>query len=265
MKIQVLSDLHLEFLRKGNSIEDLSSAVPVCRDAEVVIFAGDIDKGTHFIEMVNSYRLAGQQFIYVLGNHEGYGVDGWEHLVSECRTASEPISDWFHFLHRSIVVINGYTFMGATLWTDGTFGGADPIQTKALAERYINDYRLIKTQDRVLTFEDTVRWHEEDLRFLMKELERIDDPSRCVVVTHHLPHANSVDLKYKDSPLNPLFVSSLEESLFARATLWVHGHSHSSADYFVGDCRVVANPRGYPISHGKFENEFFAPHKIVEI
>lgn len=122
MKIQVLSDLHCEFLWEANSIDCLVSEVPVCDAAEVVIFAGDIDKGAYFIEMANHYRQAGQQF-----------------------------------------------------------------------------------------------------------------------------------------------VSNLEQSLFAKATLWVHGHSHSSADYFLGDCHVVANPRGYPISKGKFENEFFAPHKIVEI
>lgn len=265
MKIQVLSDLHCEFLWKTHSIGEVEAAIPICGEAEVVIFAGDIDKGVHFIEIADQYRLGEQQFIYVIGNHEGYGVDSWERLVGECKTAAAPISDWFHFLNRSSVEIDGYLFVGAPLWTNGTFGNADYSQTKLLAERYINDYRLIKTQDRVLTFDDTVRWHNEDVTFLTKELESVMDSTRCVVVTHHLPHANSVDLKYKDSPLNPLFVSDLDESLISKASLWVHGHSHSSADYFVGNCRVVANPRGYPICQEKFENEFFEPYKIVEI
>lgn len=265
MKIQILSDLHCEFLWNECSIDEPELIIPIFDAADVVIFAGDIDKGVHFIEMASRYRLDGQQFIYVLGNHEGYGVDSWERLVAECRTLSKPISDWFHFLNRSCVEIDGHLFVGAPLWTNGTFGNADYVQTKLLAERYINDYRLIKTQDRVLTFDDTVRWHNEDLSFLTKKLESVKDPARCVVVTHHLPHANSVDLKYKDSPLNPLFVSNLDESLISKASLWVHGHSHSSADYILGNCRVVANPRGYPIGQGKFENEFFEPYKIVEI
>ena len=31
----------------------------------------------------------------------------------------------------------------------------------------------------------------------------------------------------------------------AQPALWVHGHTHSSADYQVGDTRVVCNPYGY--------------------
>jgi hypothetical protein len=34
-----------------------------------------------------------------------------------------------------------------------------------------------------------------------------------------------------------------------KADLWVHGHVHDSFDYRVGRARVVANPRGYPLSN----------------
>jgi Icc-related predicted phosphoesterase len=42
--------------------------------------------------------------------------------------------------------------------------------------------------------------------------------------------------------------------------LWIHGHTHTSFDYMIGDTRVVANPHGYP-----GENEEFNPSVIVEI
>jgi hypothetical protein len=28
-------------------------------------------------------------------------------------------------------------------------------------------------------------------------------------------------------------------------SLWIHGHTHESVDYFVNSTRVVCNPRGY--------------------
>jgi Icc-related predicted phosphoesterase len=32
----------------------------------------------------------------------------------------------------------------------------------------------------------------------------------------------------------------------ARPALWLHGHTHGSCDYKLGDTRVVCNPMGYP-------------------
>ncbi len=48
----------------------------------------------------------------------------------------------------------------------------------------------------------------------------------------------------------------------AKATLWVHGHLHASADYRLGDCRVVANPRGYV---GIKEDREFDPALVVDL
>ena len=39
--------------------------------------------------------------------------------------------------------------------------------------------------------------------------------------------------------------------------LWVHGHTHNSFDYQVGNCRVVCNPRVYVAWTGKAENRAF--------
>jgi hypothetical protein len=46
---------------------------------------------------------------------------------------------------------------------------------------------------------------------------------------------------------NSAFVSDLTE-LVKKANFWFHGHCHDSFDYQVGACRVVANPRGYPLN-----------------
>ncbi|MCZ8101045.1 MAG: metallophosphoesterase, partial [Burkholderiales bacterium] len=87
---------------------------------------------------------------------------------------------------------------------------------------------------------------------------------RRVVVTHHLPSWHSVSPAYVAAPSNPAFASDLD-ALVPRADLWIHGHTHSSHDYLLGGCRVVCNPRGYPMRAGGFENPRFDPVRIVTV
>ena len=77
MKIQILSDLHNEFLRNGkkNPTRKWSAVIPET-DADIIILAGDIDTGTKGAEwaILESERL-GKPILYVLGNYEFYGHD----------------------------------------------------------------------------------------------------------------------------------------------------------------------------------------------
>ena len=44
------------------------------------------------------------------------------------------------------------------------------------------------------------------------------------------------------------------------AKLWIHGHTHGSRDYMLGQTRVICNPRGYPPF-----NQQFNPNLVVEV
>mgnify|MGYP001312392667 CR=1 FL=1 len=104
---------------------------------------------------------------------------------------------------------------------------------------------------------------------------RIESPfcQRCsqpfdgatVVVSHHCPHATCVATKFRNSPANPGFASDLSE-LFSAYSIaaWCHGHTHCSLDHYVGETRIICNPRGYA-QNGRPENERFDPALIVEI
>ena len=68
-----------------------------------------------------------------------------------------------------------------------------------------------------------------------------------MVITHHLPSYMSVATAYKnprDEQFNYLYYSDLDK-LVDKADYWFHGHTHTSADYVLGNCRVICNPRGY--------------------
>lgn len=69
------------------------------------------------------------------------------------------------------------------------------------------------------------------------------------MITHHAPHLRSLHVQWRTPEfrlLNPAFASDLTP-LLSQADVWVHGHVHDSFDYEVGRCRVVVNPRGYPL------------------
>jgi hypothetical protein len=48
--------------------------------------------------------------------------------------------------------------------------------------------------------------------------------------------------------LSAAYASNLDELVAAsRAKLWIHGHTHRPTNYWIGDTRVISNPRGYPV------------------
>ena len=68
MRMQIVSDLHLEF---GNPVPDLAAGV------DVVVLAGDLAEFRHpwlLAEAVQAWEGA-EHILYVPGNHEYYGSD----------------------------------------------------------------------------------------------------------------------------------------------------------------------------------------------
>lgn len=81
----------------------------------------------------------------------------------------------------------------------------------------------------------------------------------------------SVAPEYKGSALNPFFVCDVEHVIRRnRPKLWIHGHTHTSCDYWIDHpvghvgsqtTRVVCNPFGYARHE---ENPKFNPGLFIE-
>jgi Icc-related predicted phosphoesterase len=100
--------------------------------------------------------------------------------------------------------------------------------------------------------EEPARWTPEDSVIdHRKMLDYVDhvtrDPGSYVVVGHHCPSELSVAAQYKGNLLNAAFRSGLDAFIEARPQirLWLHGHTHYNFNYWIGETRVVCNPRGY--------------------
>lgn len=271
MKVQILSDLHLEF----GPLE----RTPVV--ADVVVLAGDVHSPARRAVEWASERFAGTPVIYVLGNHEHYDQQ-MDKSQADARAAAAGTN--VRVLDAEECVIHGVRFLGATLWTDFEVPIDTPVGPRSdatlamrRATNLLNDYALIRWTDRgaepetwravhgrKLTAEDTRQIHQEHRAWLLERLHApFDGPT--VVVTHHPPSRESLAPRYASDWTSGAFVNDLPVEFFAAPVLWIHGHTHDSFDYLVGGCRVICNPRGYVNWSGRTENVAFDPRLVVEV
>lgn len=239
MRLLILSDLHLEVWREHAPTIRVSESRP-----DAVILAGDIHTGALAVPWAAA-TFPGLPVLYVHGNHEGYGqnLDDAQNAIAATCAATGHV----HFLNCSEHRIGNVRFLGAPLWTDfRLFGDKHRPEAMALCAAGMNDYRRIRLASqnyRKLRPSDTARWHQAQPSWLEQQLA-LPFEGRTVVITHMAPSFLSVPEEFSGDPVSAAYASRLDD-LVAQADLWVHGHMHTSSDYFIGKCRVVCNPCGY--------------------
>jgi Icc-related predicted phosphoesterase len=284
MKIQIVSDLHLEF-------SDINIKNEV--NADVLILSGDImiaqDLHDHAAADFNPYshgafaelgrkqqrvqrfrdflKRCSFQFphtFYVAGNHEFYNgkfFAGIDYLREECAKFPNV-----YFLERDTKVIDDVVFIGGTLWTD--LNNHDPITMHAIKDM-MNDYRIIRNDYRAyakLSPEDTALRHKLTKEYFKLMLSDHKE-SKCVIVGHHSPSKLSTHQQYANQYLmNGGYSSDMSQFILdhPQIKLWTHGHTHHPFDYTIGETRIVCNPRGYE-TEGYSEQSGWDPTFHVEI
>jgi predicted phosphodiesterase len=236
MKIQLASDLHLEHIQRIFAGERL---IAPAHGADVLVLAGDIANGTQAIDLFKDWPVP---VLYIAGNHEFYS-QSIEQMRIDLRCAAEGTS--IRFLDNEVADFGGVRFLGCTLWTDYRLT-ANRTQRQLMenAELRLNDHHLIHTQEGRFTAAMALAEHELSRAWLERQLDKPYD-GKTVVISHHGPHPLSIHPRYIGDITNAAFVSQLDD-LLAKSDLWLHGHIHDGVDYVVGNCRVVANPLGYP-------------------
>ena len=264
MKIQLLSDLHLE-----SNPHFTATPTP---GADVLVLAGDIgsyQKGSKLSDLnIADFGLArfsplpvasgGAAWpvpvFFLPGNHEYDGLE-FDEAHARLRETCERLG--MVWLERETVVLAGVRFIGCTLWTDfDALADINPqaadspltqqLQAREKAFRAANFYlhKNHSFRQGLPMLADAVREEgvksQDWLRLVLAEA--FNGPT--VVVTHFAPSLLSADPRYGLNAGTAGFCNGLDD-LLGSARLWLHGHLHCPADYVKNGCRVVANPLGY--------------------
>lgn len=254
MIIRVFSDLHLEF--SGNKFKHIWT--PSDEDKDItLLLAGDISVGLSARFFVESLCESFKHVLFVCGNHEFYGNDMID-IRKRWRDVEEAIPN-FHFLDNEWRIIDGVRFLGGTMWTSLNDGDVLAVST---AHRSMNDFRRITKDNQLIRPRTVIDEHDEFIKFLLEKFDEEFNGS-TVVMTHHSP-GNIQRSAYGTDILNYAYFAELENMIGThnKAKLWVHGHTHASADYMINETRVVCNPFGYKDHE---TNSWFDPKIILEV
>ena len=271
MKIQLLSDLHLE-----SHPHFVPEAAP---GADLLVLAGDIgsyqsgsllrdpDFGLARFSPLHGWPTP---VLFLPGNHEYDGLD-FDLAHDRLRETCERLG--MVWLEREVVRMAGVRFIGTTLWSDFDAlapASGDPgatlttlLRARDKAFRAANYYLRKNTSMRGGAPMLAQQLREQGLvcqQWLRTALAQAC-PEPTVVVTHFAPSLKSADPRYGLTPGTAGFCNSLDE-LLLQADLWLHGHLHAPSDYVHQGCRVVANPLGYA---GKDEQRAFQPRGLIEL
>lgn len=258
MKLQLLSDLHLE-----TEAFDPEPAP----GAELLVLAGDIDATWAAYE-----RFAGWPVpvLVVAGNHEFDGREldtAWPALRALCER-------WgLMLLQREEAVLTAASgrrvrFVGTTRWSDfNLFGPAGRTRAEragAYFQRVMRSTRGGQPLDAAAVRVEGLAcraWLEQAL-----SLPPSAPADATVVVTHFAPSLRSADPRYGAQPGTASFCNA-DDDLIPRADVWLHGHLHCRHDYRVprpgrAPTRVLCQARGHA---SKGEAEGHEPLQLIEV
>ena len=242
MNITLLSDIHLEF---GGFNPGQGDVLLLCGDVCVADdFLSDPVEASKYRKFFDQCVAGYNKVFYILGNHELYHGDVKTYVDIIRRHIPEEIT----LLNNTSEVYEGVHFVGATLWSD--FMNGDPLMMHS-AGTCMNDYQCVLNNSP----EAALQRHQYTMDWFRSVVPTLRGP--VVMMTHHAPSFQSIWDTYA-SRLEGAYATDLEQFILDHPNIkyWCHGHIHSSNDYQVGQCRVMANPRGY---HAHALNPNFDP------
>jgi Icc-related predicted phosphoesterase len=231
-------------------------------NCDVIALVGDIDTGIRGVQwaIAQSERL-GVDTLYIIGNHEYFksNIDSINRKVKEAAEGTRV-----HVLQNDFVDIQGYRFVGTTLWTDLNLFHNRQLASYAIRE-LMNDYKRIRIEEngryKRLHPKDTFKLNQHGLKYLEDQLRT--SPLPTVVLTHHAPSLQSVDKIYQNRMDAAAYASDLEAFItLYQPVAWLHGHTHTCKTYRIGNTLVATNQFGY-LNVGECDG--FDPLKVIEV
>lgn len=258
MKIQLLSDLHLE---------TEAFAPEPHPQADLLVLAGDIDSDWTALESFAGWPVP---VLFIAGNHEFDGREldeAWPALRERCARLGLTLLECDSHV---IGAPDGrrIRFLGTVRWCDFEVFGPTRFESALRAGSYFQRV-MGATQGGALFDAAAVRHEALACRTWLEAALAEPVQGRwdsTVVVTHFAPSLKSADPRYGHQNGTASFCNA-DDDLLPGAALWLHGHLHCRHDYRVvhadgRSTRVVSQARGLAT---KGEAEGYDPAKLIEL
>lgn len=277
MRIQILSDLHLEA-----NPDFMPEPAP---DADLLVLAGDIgsyqeggdmqdpDFGLARFSPLPQFAGWPTPVLYVPGNHEYDALD-FDTAHARLRATCERLG--IRMLERETLVMDGVRFVATTLWAnyDALADGEQvtdltrrlKLREKAFraANYYLN--KMAGTKDGAPFLAEPMREHALVCEQWLREALAAPYEGTTVAITHFAPSLRSADPRFGRQPGTASFCNA-DDDLIPLADVWLHGHLHCRHDYTVprpgrAPTRVLSQAMGLV---RKGEAEGFDPFKPIDL
>jgi predicted phosphodiesterase len=255
MKIQYVSDLHLEFKENTQFLKEN----PLEVKGDLLIIAGDstyLDTPTYLSHPFWSWASKNYKDVIVcLGNHEFYQY--YDIALLQNGFCGE-IKPNVHFYYNSVIHYGDIDIIVSTLW--GHINPCDAYVT----EHSVSDFYRIRCNQFRLTA-DTFNAENEKCVTFIKQAVQQSVARIKIVVTHHVPTQLAVAEEFINSSINGVFTCDLSNFITdSDIDYWIYGHSHRNIDCVLGKTKIVSNQLGY-VFNGEHLNNGFDGAKYFEI
>lgn len=260
MKIQFVSDLHLEFAENRAYLEQY----PLEVTGDVLLVAGDtayldmLDSGVDTYSRYAFWDWASEhyrQVIVCFGNHDFYGhydiatiPDGY------CKAIRPNVQAYYN----GVVHLNDIDIIVSTLWSH-----IEPYNAY-MTERGVSDFYRIRYDGYRLSADTFNQEHERCLRFVKRAVS--ESEAKCkIVLTHHVPTELCTAPEFRESLINGAFTVELGNYIAESGIdYWIYGHSHRNIEAQIGETRILSNQLGY-ISHAENRTNGFDSGRYIEV
>lgn len=250
MNIYYHSDLHFGVNRRKQPTpvkkEDLDPGF------NVLILAGDVlDHGYIGFTQLEEWIEPFDQVFYIPGNHEYYQHNTLDNdmsiYTSEIKNIIKANDSLSKIIFDDMITLelDENIIIGTTLWTD--LSDCDYFKLMHLRHS-MSDLNIIYVNGKRFLTDHWQDLHNKQLQYLDLQYSKYKDSGKkIIIVTHHAPSFQSVHQAFKTSTINVGFVSNLDQFILDRPNIhtWIHGHTHSSHDYYIGNTNILCNPHGY--------------------
>ena len=258
LKISVHSDLHTEFFGESLFYQDETFLSIKSEDLDYLFLAGDIGNlrsmSVFFEQLRNQIPVNSKtKIIYVLGNHEHYGL-----------SYSESLRDYRELClskEYDIILLEDEVFVdderkvliyGGTLWSDFELANNSK-QSQDWAGKNVSDYFYIQQMSFPVNKPITPEMTKNIFNQTMNNIQKwFTDPQyadyKKIAVTHFLPLKECIHPKHTDY-IKGAYWASHRPDIVSLADVWIYGHSHDNINQDVDisgkKVKMISNQLGY--------------------